>query len=364
MVTVCDADSLFDSVFLEQLEGEFRRMPDGTRVLYDSPINTYRNLPECCLLTHIMEVSRCQYTVFSGQSFRPAQSNYSLTLGFAHEIDYWDPTNTSEDFHTTLKAMAMTGAGTAVVVRVWSLILNDSVAGFHDRWVQAKRHMWGIEEVAWVWAQFRVLRLNRWLVLLQQSMGQMLLQGSIVPSWLMLFFPPVLRVLFSLEQQTWKLIFAYFAVMQGYKWIKTCVREVLMYQYILAHRQHMIPLRAWHWIRLLMLYPILEFIATFVFNTVATWRMLIHALSHTTLHYVTAPKAFSGNIDNSSALSLVSEPNIKAHLLNSETEANFLQSTPVSQDYDFTRFVDRSSTRLSIVSTASTASASDSDISA
>lgn len=146
MVTVCDADSLFDTVFLEQLEGEFWRMPDGRRCLYDSPINTYRNLPECCLMTQLMEVSRCQFTLFSGGSFRPAQSNYSLTLGFAHELDYWDPSNTSEDFHTTLKAMAVTGSGSNVVVRVWSLILNDSVAGFTDRWTQAKRHMWGLVE--------------------------------------------------------------------------------------------------------------------------------------------------------------------------------------------------------------------------
>jgi len=346
MVTVCDADSLFDTVFLEQLEGEYRRMPDGSRVLYDSPINTYRNLPECCLLTHIMEVSRCQYTVFSGQSFRPAQSNYSLTLGFAHEINYWDPTNTSEDFHTTLKAMAMTGAGTAIVVRVWSLILNDSVAGFHDRWVQAKRHMWGIEEVAWVWTQFRVLRLNRWLVLVQQSMGQMLLQGSIVPAWLMLLFPPVFRVLLSLKPLTWKLIFGYYVVMEGYKWIKTCLREVLMYRCILAHRKHMMPLRAWHWIRLLALYPLSEFVATFVFNTLATWRMLVHALFHTTLHYVCAPKAFSGSIDNSSV-----EQNLQAPLLN---------STPDLQDYDLMRLIGRSRLRGSFVSTASTDLESDS----
>ena len=313
MVTVCDADSLFDTVFLEQLEGEFWRMPDGRRVLYDSPINTYRNLPECCLLTHIMEVSRCQYTVFSGQSFRPSQSNYSLTLGFAHELDYWDPSNTSEDFHTTLKAMAMTGSGTNVVVRVWSLILNDSVAGFHDRWVQAKRHMWGIEEVAWVWSQFRVLRLNRWLGLLQVSMVQMLLQGSIVPSWLIFVFPPVTRILLSLQSETWKIFAAYTVIMGGYKWVKTCVREIFMYRYILSKRQNMMPMGAWHWIRVLVAFPCLDFVASFVFNTAATWRMLIHAIFHDTLHYITAPKAFSALTNNTTSSTGVPETLSEIH---------------------------------------------------
>ena len=44
MVTVADADSFFDKVFLEQLEAEFWRTPDGRRVLFDSPINTVPGL--------------------------------------------------------------------------------------------------------------------------------------------------------------------------------------------------------------------------------------------------------------------------------------------------------------------------------
>lgn len=317
MVTVCDADSLFDTVFLEQLEGEFWRMPDGRRCLYDSPINTYRNLPECCLLTQAMEVSRCQYTVFSGQSFRPAQSNYSLTLGFANEINYWDPSNTSEDFHTTLKAMAMTGTGTNVVVRVWSLILNDSVAGFNDRWVQAKRHMWGIEEAAWVWSQFRVLRLNRWLGMLQLSMGQMLMQGAIVPTWIIVLFPPVIRVLSAMKPQTWKILMAYFIFMNIYAWAKTVVREVVMYRYILANRKNIMSMRMSQWIRLFIAWPLLEFIACFIFNTLATWRMLIHAVFHKTLHYVTAPKTFNVSSNSSCSFSsLASEEDLNAPLMN------------------------------------------------
>jgi hypothetical protein len=89
MLTICDADSLFDTVFFEHLEAEFASTASGERAIYDSPISTHRNLPECDLLVQACEVSRCWDGMFNGMSFRPAQSNYSLTLGFAREIDFW-----------------------------------------------------------------------------------------------------------------------------------------------------------------------------------------------------------------------------------------------------------------------------------
>jgi hypothetical protein len=89
MLTICDADSLFDKCYLEHVEAEFWRTPGGERAIYDAPINTYRNLKECNLFVQACEISRCQDCVFSGMEFRPAQSNYSLSLGFAKEIDFW-----------------------------------------------------------------------------------------------------------------------------------------------------------------------------------------------------------------------------------------------------------------------------------
>mmetsp|Transcript_8391 Transcript_8391/g.13273 ORF Transcript_8391/g.13273 Transcript_8391/m.13273 type:complete len:203 (-) Transcript_8391:1058-1666(-) len=89
MLTICDADSLFDKCYLEHVEAEFWSTPGGERALYDAPINTYRNLNECNFLVQACEISRCQDGLFNGLEFRPAQSNYSLTLGFANEIDFW-----------------------------------------------------------------------------------------------------------------------------------------------------------------------------------------------------------------------------------------------------------------------------------
>lgn len=124
-------------------------------------------------------------------------------------------------------------------------------------------------------------------------MGSMLLQGSVVPAWLMLFFPPVWSVLRSLQPETIYLMIGYVASMELYKWIKTIVRDFFLYQNILAHRSHVMPMSRWQWLRLFCAYPLTEFVACFFFNTLATWRMLWHAVHQSTLHYVTAPKAFN-----------------------------------------------------------------------
>lgn len=291
MVTTCDADSLFDRVFLEQLEAEYCRTPDGRRFIYNSPINTYRNLAECHPLVKAFEVRRCQFDLFHGLDFRPAQSNYSLTLGFAQEINYWDPSNTSEDFHTTLKAMAMTGKGSAVVVPVWSLILNDSVTGFADRWTQAKRHMWGIEETAFVLTLFPVLRINQWLQLMQRVGTQMF--GVCIPASVWFCFAPVREVFFALNIETQYLLVGTMVFGMVYDWIKTLVREVLLYKLILGNRKLMQKRTKKEWMQLFMAWPLVAGLSTLIFATAATWRMLLHALRHDTLVYITAPKALT-----------------------------------------------------------------------
>lgn len=298
MVTTCDADSLFDRVFLEQVEAEYCRTPDGRRFIYNSPINTYRNLAECHPIVKAFEVRRCQFDLFNGLDFRPAQSNYSLTLGFAREINYWDPSNTSEDFHTTLKAMAMTGKGTEVVVKVWSLILNDSVTGFSDRWTQAKRHMWGIEETAFVLTLFPILRINQWLQLFGRVGTQMF--GVCIPASVWFCFAPVREVFFSLNPQTQYLLVGMMVFGMAYDWIKTFIREVLLYKLIIGNRQLMQKRTTKEWMQLFVAWPLVAGLSTLIFATAATWRMLLHAVRHDTLVYITAPKALTVDSNASS----------------------------------------------------------------
>lgn len=194
--------------------------------------------------------------------------------------------------HTTLKALAYTNAGLNAVVPVWSLILNDSVTGFHDRWVQAKRHMWGIEEVAWVVSLFPKLRWRVWSRLFALSAGQ-LLTVTVAPQWIFLLFPQTWALFAALGPMTRLQIVITTVLAFVYKWIKTFARERLMYTLILRHRKEsMVPMSVLNWIVLVVTYPVLNFAAEVIFTFMATWRMLIHAVNHTSLKYVTAPKQF------------------------------------------------------------------------
>jgi len=298
MLTICDADSLFDPVYLEHVEAEFWRTPGGARAIYDAPINTYRNLKECNLLVQACEISRCQDGLFSGLQFRPAQSNYSLSLGFAKEIDFWDPSNTSEDFHTTLKAMAHTGQGQGVVVRIWSLILNDSVSSFKDRWTQAKRHMWGIEECAWTVEVFHHLRLFRWVGIFGLTIQRMLFGPNVVPIWILLLCPSVRALILALKPETLYVAIGCSLVFKLFGWIQIVLREIFMRRYILQDRKHMMPAGWKNWAMLLTVYPVMEQVAIFVFFTCATWAMLWRALRHKSIVYVVAPKALAEQKEN------------------------------------------------------------------
>ncbi|KAG7351129.1 hypothetical protein IV203_010489 [Nitzschia inconspicua] len=253
MLTICDADSLFDKVYLEHVEAEY----------------------------------------WTTAGFRPAQSNYSLTLGFANEIGFWDPCNTSEDLHCTLKAMAVSGQGQNVVVRIWSLILNDSVASFKDRWTQAKRHMWGIEECAWTFQVFSTIRFVRWLGIFTFTVQRMLFCPNTVPSFIVLACPSFREFLWKLSWETKFILGSYLLFMQCVTWIRVILREVFLHRYILAGRKH-VKKAGWQcWCMLLTpLYLLVEQVSLTIFFTCATWTMLWKAfLGYTSIVYVVAPKA-------------------------------------------------------------------------
>jgi hypothetical protein len=245
-------------------------------------------------LVQACEISRNQDDLFSALDFRPAQSNYSLTLGFAHEIDFWDPSNTSEDFHTTLKAMALTGQGTTIVVRIWSLILNGSVGSFGDRWTQAKRHMWGIEECAWTFEAFSHLRFVRWLTIAGLTIKRMLFCSNTIPAWLVFLCPSVrTTLLVSMTPETTQMMIFWMTVLWVGTWIQVIVREIFLRRYILADRRHMMAAGWRNWCLLLTVYPVVERLAVFIFFTCTTWSMLWCALWQESIVYVVAPKALT-----------------------------------------------------------------------
>mmetsp|Transcript_23231 Transcript_23231/g.72774 ORF Transcript_23231/g.72774 Transcript_23231/m.72774 type:complete len:1052 (+) Transcript_23231:83-3238(+) len=291
MVTIADADSLFDRYFIDHLEAEFRRSPNGERAIFDAPIHVTRNLPECEALIGHFEIARTQFETFGRWSrFNFAQSNYSLTLGFARELGFWDPMNTSEDMHTTLKALALTSCAD-VTVPVWSVVLNDAVSGYSSRWEQAKRHMWGVEELAWLIAQFPNLRLRTWSSVFFLALARF--ASTTCPAWLIVVFPAPRRVFAALKPETRQLCLSLVLAFFLFGWIRFFALEFAYRAILFARREpgHLVPLPKWRWAVLVLLYPIHLFLAPFIFNTCATWRMLVHAQFSPTLRYVTAPKS-------------------------------------------------------------------------
>ena len=65
----------------------------GRYLIYDGPLNVYRNFFEADFVIRQYEVNRVHTQLNSvwSESYFTGQSNYSLTLGFARDLNYWDP---------------------------------------------------------------------------------------------------------------------------------------------------------------------------------------------------------------------------------------------------------------------------------
>ena len=53
--------------------------------------------------------------------------------------------------------------GSMTVAPVWSLISNDLVSGWKDRYIQAKRHSWGVTESMWALTVYKQMPTPTWI---------------------------------------------------------------------------------------------------------------------------------------------------------------------------------------------------------
>jgi hypothetical protein len=185
------------------------------------------------------------------------------------------------------------------VIRIWSLILNDSVTSFKDRWTQAKRHMWGIEECAWTFQAFHRIRFVRWVGILGLTVQRMLFGRNVIPSWILLLCPSIRTFITQLSNESIQLFLVWTTIFVVGGWIKIVIREVLVRRWILSDRKHMQQAGSMNWIMLLTIYPIMEQIAIFIFFSLATYSMLWRGLRETSIAYVVAPKTFTSDVAQS-----------------------------------------------------------------
>jgi len=294
MLTICDVDSLFATRFIEQLDWSYQQYANPGHLLYDSPINTYRNYWDADIFIRAYESFRCQLALGKIWDFCGCQSNYSLTLGLAHEINFWCPDNTPEDIHTTMKVYVHTHGGQPVVP-VWSVISNDLVSGWGDRYVQAKRHAWGVTEAMWGLSTYKQIPTMLWLKLFGWLYWDQVGQELVNPVF-MVFVPGFWQFIYNMTPMSRLVLFWYLIITYGVKWVEFVAMEVWLWSKILqvGESEHMPSLTPTQKVKLAagyILYPATSFVSKIVFGTIPRLDSILHSFRSPDLAYITAPKA-------------------------------------------------------------------------
>eukprot|EP00931_Biecheleriopsis_adriatica_P052804 TRINITY_DN3078_c0_g2_i3.p1 TRINITY_DN3078_c0_g2~~TRINITY_DN3078_c0_g2_i3.p1 ORF type:complete len:1132 (+),score=179.18 TRINITY_DN3078_c0_g2_i3:81-3398(+) len=290
MLTICDADSIFHPGYFADVEVTFWSHRDGRRFIYTGPLNTYRNLSSGPIITQFYEIlrSHCDTWLSVTEPVQP-QSNYSLTLGFCEENDFWTPDNTPEDVHTCRKAQ-FSNLNPRATLKIGSIIVNDLVEDLSDRYVQAKRHRWGITEMAWVFCLYHHMQLRSWLyvMFIEISAGTFaeeaaLLSRYIVMVWMATSFWYEVNIYENFQ------CLLPFITLFIFQWIRFWLEELFLWQKVLYHYPIEKP-SLLVWIVLVVLSPVLSILANILFHIVPTIDCLIHVTFFGELFYVNAPK--------------------------------------------------------------------------
>jgi hypothetical protein len=285
MLTIADADSIFAPAYLSRLEDKFWDMQDGRRMIYNGPLNLYRNLGCTNLVIQYYEIMRSHIDTFKLQHlpYSP-QSNYSLTLGFAAELAFWTPDNISEDQQTRIKAM-VNNFGSSTTVFVPSYICNDIVEGVADRYTQAKRHQWGgLESLGYLIALFRVIDFRVWLQLLLVEF----VEGQCSKAYLALYTPLFLGLMLYLKG--FIVAIQFMCVYQVCDWVTFWGAEAYIWNNIIKKQFPVESPSVCSWISVVAFSPLLDCVSRYGFGVTATVHCMILGMFQDTLVYVNAPK--------------------------------------------------------------------------
>jgi len=295
MVTIVDADSIMSDTYLAHVEDHFWRMPDGRRLIFNGPLNTYRNFSDAGLLVQFWEMRRCHTDVFYDPflTMQP-QSNYSLMLGFAAEIDYWTPDNMPEDIHTSIKA-SLLKFGSKTTVSVPAIICNDLVEGLSDRYTQAKRHQWGITEITYILGALSSMKMPFQVLFAfwgaeagrtGSFFESLTFSGAFVKVYVWYLVSQYMGVLI------WevKLFLAILFLSGVLRWVLFWVVEILYWRSPIMKQFPIQRPGVCTWIMLIVLSPFLEVITEFMFYIIPSLHCLFHVTFIGELAYISAPK--------------------------------------------------------------------------
>mmetsp|Transcript_37366 Transcript_37366/g.92423 ORF Transcript_37366/g.92423 Transcript_37366/m.92423 type:complete len:588 (-) Transcript_37366:336-2099(-) len=162
MLTICDADTYFDTQFMDCLA--YHHVQDPT------PYNTTYQAVECFFpniwaVPIIVRIKALIDSVgFLGQLASPFShpfpfAIYSQSLRTAIECGYWDVDIIPEDWHHFLKCWFRRD-GNFRVIPIFLFMGNDAIedenwfAANKARYTQAKRHAWGAIDLAYIVCQY------------------------------------------------------------------------------------------------------------------------------------------------------------------------------------------------------------------
>ncbi|KAI8471907.1 MAG: hypothetical protein J3K34DRAFT_520114 [Monoraphidium minutum] len=160
MLTVMDADALVPPAYVNELEATTAGLGSGAADnVYAAPVLFEQNgsaVPSLVRVTDYTWGALAMQNLNNWTGVGFPISNYSLSLGLAAEIGFWDtwPDAIGEDMHTFIKAYSKTG-GRARLYPIFAPINMGHVnadgffASIVARYTQAERHMRGIADTAY-----------------------------------------------------------------------------------------------------------------------------------------------------------------------------------------------------------------------
>jgi hypothetical protein len=296
LVTIVDADSIVSPTYLAHAEHSFRAQRDGRRLIYSGPLSVHRNFDDAGLLTQCYELNRCHADTFHDpfSQYQP-QSNYSLTLGFAQELGFWTPDIMPEDIHTANKAR-VNNFGSRTTVAIPSLICNDLVVQFGDRYTQAMRHQMGsITEFAWALALFFESKTSfpGWWAVFNVEAGRdgsfLDIARSIVSYGCKVTVTYLIFAHWSMLHWKAKLYLSFVVSYLVWRWLWFWIAELFIWQTLLLQFQVKRPSVA-RWMLIVCTMPICLLVGELIFYLGATIHCLIRITFIGELAYISAPK--------------------------------------------------------------------------
>ena len=168
LLTICDADTYFDSQFMDCLAYHHAQDPTPYNTTYQAVECFFPNIWAVPIIVRIKAL--IDSVGFLGQLSSPFShpfpfAIYSQSLRTAVDCGYWDVDIIPEDWHHFLKCWFRRD-GNFRVIPVFLFMGNDAIedetwfAANRARYTQAKRHAWGAIDLAYIVCQY-VSRIER-----------------------------------------------------------------------------------------------------------------------------------------------------------------------------------------------------------